>query len=80
MSETKESYKWYWAYENNNFVWMFNSLEEARDHATKHGMFDDICGKDAYMEFDENLFFEVSENEREDYQPYLIVRSKEKAA
>lgn len=81
MSETKEPYKWYWAYENNNFVWLFNTLDEARDHAIyKTGMFDEICGKDAFIAYDEELFFEVSENELEHYQPYLIIRSKEKAA
>jgi hypothetical protein len=30
MSETK---KWYWAYTNDPITWIFDSIEEARDHA-----------------------------------------------
>jgi len=80
MSETKEPYQWYWAYENSPITQIFYTLEEARDHAIKTGMFDEICGKDAMIAYEEELFFELSECELEEYQPYLIIRQKEKAA
>jgi hypothetical protein len=73
MSSTLEPEKWYWGYENNNFVWFFDTHGAAQDHATKEGMFDEICGKDNMMAFEENLFFAASESELEDYNPYLIV-------
>lgn len=68
------STKWYWGYNDRGFTWLFNSLEEARDHAVGQGIFDEITGKDAMMAFDEELFFEVLEDDLEDYQPYLIKR------
>lgn len=64
---------WFWGYENNETFYFFNCIDEARDHAIKAGMFDEICGKDAYMDFDENLFFEASENELKDYTPYRMI-------
>lgn len=63
--------KWYWGYINNQGqTCIFNCIDRARAHATRYGMFDDICGKDAMMDFDENLFFEISENELKDHRSY----------
>jgi len=64
--------KWYWAYSYNDFTYLFNSLEEARDHAVEQGLFDEICGKDAMMAFDEELFFETQEEDLKD-EKYLIM-------
>jgi len=69
------STKWYWAYNNDPITWIFKSLDEARDRTEKRGMFDEIYGKDAMMAYDEELFFEVSENEIEVYQPCLLSKA-----
>jgi hypothetical protein len=72
MSEIKEPYKWYWAYTSpsiDGITYLFKSLDDAREHAIAHGEFDDIHGKDAFVEYDERLFFEVREDELEDYLP-----------
>ena len=72
MSETKEPYKWYWAYTTpsiDGVTYLFNTLDEARDHAIAHGEFDEICGKDAFCAHDENLFFEVREDDLHEYMP-----------
>ena len=74
----EETSIWYWAYDNNPITWIFNTLEEARHHAIKTGMFDEICGKDAMMAYDEELFFELVEYELEDYYPYLIIERARK--
>lgn len=66
--------KWYWAYTDNGMTYLFNSHEEALDHAVGQGIFDEICGKDAMMAFDEALFFEISEDElEEEEKPYQII-------
>ncbi len=73
MSETKEPYKWYWAYTasstKDETTYIFNTLDEARDHAIAKGEFDEICGKDAFCAHDENLFFEVREDDLHEYMP-----------
>lgn len=72
MSETREPYKWFWAYTSPSIdgkTYIFNTLDEARDHAIAKGEFDDLCGKDAFMAYEENLFFEVCEDELEEYSP-----------
>ena len=68
--------QWYWAYTNDPITWIFDTIEEARDHAIEMGMFDDICGKDAYMDFEEQLLFELSEDELTEYSPYLFAPTK----
>ncbi len=58
--------KWYWAYTSscvNQILYTFNTLDEARDHAIANGEFDEVCGKDAFMAHEENLFFEIREDE-----------------
>lgn len=69
--------QWYWAYSDGIVTWLFNSIDEARERAIKQGMFDEICGKDAYMDFDEQLFFEVSESDLKDCQPFLFAPKAE---
>jgi hypothetical protein len=79
MSETREPYKWYWAYTStavDGVTHVFETLEQARDHAIANGEFDEICGKDQFVEHDENLIFEVREDELEDYAPILFDGNK----
>jgi hypothetical protein len=72
MSETKEPYQWYWSYTStgiDGITYIFETLDQARDHAIAHGEFDEICGKDNFIAHDENLFFEIREDELEEYSP-----------
>lgn len=74
MNNTK---KWYWAYTNDPMTWIFDTIEEARDHAIEQGMFDEICGKDAMIDFEEQLLFELSEDELKDYLPFFMAAKSE---
>lgn len=74
------SKKWYWGYISSSIegtTYIFETLDEARDHAILHNEFDEICGKDNFMAHEESLFFEVCEDELEDYAPYTICNKKE---
>lgn len=67
--------KWYWAYTSSSVdetTYVFNTLDEARDHAIKNGEFDEICGKDYFIEHDEKLFFEARMDELKDYSPLVF--------
>ncbi len=66
--------KTYWGYNDCGTTYLFNSFEEALDHAVGHGVFDEVVGRDAIMALEEALFFEVSEDKLEDHEPYLIKR------
>jgi hypothetical protein len=79
MSETKQPYKWYWAYEESgidNKIFLFDTLDEARDHAIKKGEFDEISCKDSMIEHEENLFFEICENDLENYSNLQFTNQK----
>lgn len=72
MSDTKEPYEWYLGYTSTSIdgtTYIFKTLDEARDHAIAHGEFDEICGKDNFMSHEENLFFEVREDDLAEYSP-----------
>lgn len=66
MSETKKPLKWYWAYESHK-TFVFDTYEQAFEHASEHGEFDEICGKESMMEYENELFFEVLEEELKEY-------------
>lgn len=73
MSDTKEPYKWYWAYTESGLstrTFLFDTREDALNHAIKHGEFDEVSNKDYFIAHEENLLFELAENDTPDYEPF----------
>jgi len=70
------SLKWYTAYKNTSdgFTYFFDTHEKAVDHAYENGEFHEIYGKENCMDHEMNLFFDVPENEVNEYSPYLVLR------
>lgn len=71
MSDTKEPYKWYVGYKSTStdITHIFNDLNDAQQHAHEHGEYDEITCKESMIAKDEELFFEVCEDELEEYAP-----------
>lgn len=69
-------HKWYTAYEDyKGITLVFNSYDEAIDYAIHTGVFEEVCGKDNFDKFSENLFFDVEESELDEHSPYLKVNA-----
>jgi hypothetical protein len=65
--------KYYWAYESScveNKIFIFHTYDECLDHAIKHGEFDEISCKEYMMAHEENLLFEISEEEVTELSKY----------
>jgi hypothetical protein len=76
VSETKESYKWYWAYTSSyvdGTTFIFNTYDETLNHAIANGEFEEIYGKDAFIDYEQELLFEVGEDELEEYSPIKFI-------
>lgn len=68
--------KWYTCYEDYKGVTLaFKTYDEAMEHAMRSGVFEEICGKDNFEKFQENLFFDVEESELHEHVPYMKLKS-----
>jgi hypothetical protein len=82
MSETKEPYKWYWAYTSPSIdgtTYVFNTEDEALDHAISNGEFDEVF-KDNWPDKQNELLFELGEDELPDYLPIQFINNMKEAA
>jgi hypothetical protein len=69
------SSKWYLAYEStrSGITYISEDYVTTLEHAIEHGEFDEISGKENFMDHEQNLFFEVSEEDLKDVIPYELI-------
>lgn len=82
MNETKEPYKLYWAYTSPSIdgtTYVFNTENEALDHAIANGEFDEVF-KDHLPDKQNELLFEVREDDLEEYTPIQLVNNMKEGA
>lgn len=59
MSKTLEPYKWYWGYTSpKGITYVFNTYDEAFNHASDKGMFDEIW-KHQFEDLKQNSFLKL---------------------
>lgn len=74
-------YKAYKYVQNISPTYIFDTYDEAFEHADIHDWFVGACGADIIHEIAEKTFFQLQEKEFNEYMPYkLISMNKEKAA
>lgn len=52
-------------------TYLFDTQDEAYTFAEKEGAFDECCGKEQWCETYDEVLFEVTEDELEDYKPIV---------
>jgi hypothetical protein len=57
-------------------TYLFDTQDEAYAFAEKNGAFDECYGKEQWCDTYDDILFEISENELEDYKPFLMPKEK----